>query len=295
MAALQVAAELILNLFIKNTFLHFNVFPKTDRKRTSSCPPRVQIGRREHGIKTDCPTARSKSQQSGSYFTKNKAVDKVGLEEFKDISGKVDSDTVAETTLISAKTTTDEEASSVQRRRNSLSDELVGNHHEAKDGSQNRLSCERRGGNRPLRGNRPKPKPESFTTSPVILRGLPYHATERDVTDFLCEQGIGIFLAVQAPVAMVNSRQGKSSGLAELRLTPDADMRFVHRMVHKKYLGKRYVEVLLPNTSAWRAAVQNQTEGQVRPSNAKTVCGDKRDPKRKTKGTSDLNFRALFA
>lgn len=81
-------------------------------------------------------------------------------------------------------------------------------------------------------------------TSVVILRGLPFTATEEDVAAFIEEAGMSRFLAPFQPITLLINPQGKPSGFAEIALVSTADFWELREKLHMQRLGGRYIEVL---------------------------------------------------
>lgn len=108
----------------------------------------------------------------------------------------------------------------------------------------------------------------------LVLRGLPFTATEADIAAFVERAGVAHSLASERPISLLDDALGRPSGFAVLQLTGVADFHEVHRKLHMQHLGSRYVEALLPSqhekwvTSAvaqWRVLTATGPARQGRP------------------------------
>jgi hypothetical protein len=80
----------------------------------------------------------------------------------------------------------------------------------------------------------------------LVLRGLPFSATECDVADFLEQCGVLGNLAPGRPITLLVTPQGRPSGLAEVNLVGEVEAEESRTLVHMQHLGGRYIEVLPP-------------------------------------------------
>eukprot|EP00927_Polykrikos_kofoidii_P008141 TRINITY_DN13379_c0_g3_i1.p1 TRINITY_DN13379_c0_g3~~TRINITY_DN13379_c0_g3_i1.p1 ORF type:complete len:318 (-),score=36.81 TRINITY_DN13379_c0_g3_i1:43-888(-) len=250
MATLQVAPELLVHLTVKHTFFHYELFGNKLQRTSSSCPPRVRFAQGKHSFIEDgrMDLAKSIGLQNENTFIKQDQLNHINFDEVQ-TAAKEKSGGIYDTLR------------PVKREATS----------EFENGrlTESTKSCERspsgavvvqprkfvrEGGQKVNRGTDGKPRQSEDTC--LILRGLPYQIAESEIKDFLSENGALAFLSVIKPVTIIFTPTGKPSGLAELRLAPFADMALVRSLIDFKYLGGRYVEVFLPNTSVWRAAVQ---------------------------------------
>eukprot|EP00927_Polykrikos_kofoidii_P053618 TRINITY_DN48212_c0_g1_i1.p1 TRINITY_DN48212_c0_g1~~TRINITY_DN48212_c0_g1_i1.p1 ORF type:complete len:291 (+),score=39.95 TRINITY_DN48212_c0_g1_i1:101-973(+) len=252
MAALQVTPELIVHLTIKHTFFHYDLFADKNERTASSCPPCARFMQKKHFFIEDEHVDLVKCsgpQKEDTYITQEEP-DYVNLEEAKEAPS--DKTGLVSDTLSPAKadSTSEFETGRLIERTKSYGR----TNGEAVVPQDKKLS--RPNAQKVHRGTDGKPRSSEDTF--LILRGLPFQVGEGEIKDFLCDNGVQALLAPSNPVTLILTQNGKPSGLAELRLAPFADMSLVRNMLDYKYLGGRYVEVLVPNTSAWRAAAQSQ-------------------------------------
>lgn len=81
----------------------------------------------------------------------------------------------------------------------------------------------------------------------LVLRGLPFHVSERELRQFLESSGVGQdLLAHDGAVTLLSNSQGRPSGFAEVTLAPGADFSSVKDRLHMRRLGGRYIEALPP-------------------------------------------------
>jgi len=83
--------------------------------------------------------------------------------------------------------------------------------------------------------------PESAIESALLLRGLPYQATENDIRHFL-----GSFtkkLKGDAPIQMILNKGKRPSGFAKIQLDNPNSARDACKCLHKHLMADRYVEV----------------------------------------------------
>jgi hypothetical protein len=101
------------------------------------------------------------------------------------------------------------------------------------------------------------PAKGSHSRSSMVLRGLPFDATEADVVAFINQHGAADALAPLEPVSLAANPQGKPSGFAEVHLNSHANFLEVQGKLHNQRLGERYIEVLPPNgrgkASPWKS------------------------------------------
>lgn len=86
--------------------------------------------------------------------------------------------------------------------------------------------------------------------SSLVLRGLPFDATEADVIGFIQQYGLAGSLAPVQPVQLVTNPQGKPSGFAQVQLNKQANYIEMQERLHMQRLGDRYIEVLPPFSKA---------------------------------------------
>jgi len=73
----------------------------------------------------------------------------------------------------------------------------------------------------------------------VNLRGLPYRASERDITEWLSEA------ADPEEVVIIMDRTGRPSGQADAIFSSERDARRVVSQMHKRDMGARYIECFM--------------------------------------------------
>lgn len=78
----------------------------------------------------------------------------------------------------------------------------------------------------------------------LVLRGLPFCATEADVLALIKQAGAAEALAQDKPVRLLMNPSGRASGFAEVHLSSQADSCKVAEKLHMQRLGSRYLEVL---------------------------------------------------
>lgn len=108
---------------------------------------------------------------------------------------------------------------------------------------------------------------------PLMLRGLPYTATEADLFSFLEEAGVADCLA-EGPgaISLLSNPRGKPSGFAELRLSQHTNFWEVQEKLHMRRLGGRYIEALPPRSgkTTWGAVPSwKRLPAAARPHHAK--------------------------
>jgi len=80
-------------------------------------------------------------------------------------------------------------------------------------------------------------------TQEVVLRGLPYKATEKDIRQFL-----GRFVSMlkgDTPIQLVSSRGKRPSGFAKIQLNSPESARDACKCLHNCLMSDRYIEVFL--------------------------------------------------
>jgi len=83
----------------------------------------------------------------------------------------------------------------------------------------------------------------------IVLRGLPFTATEAQVLEFVKKSGVrSKDLLSSECVSLLANAEGRPSGFAEIRLSKSAKFADVYRRLHMKYLGDRYIEALPPKS-----------------------------------------------
>jgi len=101
--------------------------------------------------------------------------------------------------------------------------------------------------------------PPAHSDATLLLRGLPFTATEEEVLAFVKQCGVSENLLAPRPIVIITNSANRPSGFAEVRLAinelPDADARLAEarEALHLRCLGDRYIEVLPPRSkdSAW--------------------------------------------
>jgi hypothetical protein len=93
--------------------------------------------------------------------------------------------------------------------------------------------------------------PLGLGTEPVQsirLRGLPFHATEEEVWDFLKQPDFNAqqLLLGKESVSIIRRRNGRATGQALLNLAAPVQWEFFRMHLHMRCMGERYVEVLEP-------------------------------------------------
>jgi hypothetical protein len=86
------------------------------------------------------------------------------------------------------------------------------------------------------------------TVQSIRLRGLPFHATEQEVWEFLKQPEFNAqqLLAGKESVSIVRRRNGRATGQALLSLAAPAPWELFRTHLHMRCMGERYVEVLEP-------------------------------------------------
>lgn len=79
----------------------------------------------------------------------------------------------------------------------------------------------------------------------VNLRGLPYESTEQEINLWLSEADAPILVAIKL------NNAGRPSGMASAYFKTQDEAQNVVNKMHKKYLGKRYIEVYMSNLGGW--------------------------------------------
>eukprot|EP00927_Polykrikos_kofoidii_P079208 TRINITY_DN75996_c0_g1_i1.p1 TRINITY_DN75996_c0_g1~~TRINITY_DN75996_c0_g1_i1.p1 ORF type:complete len:303 (-),score=34.92 TRINITY_DN75996_c0_g1_i1:197-1105(-) len=114
----------------------------------------------------------------------------------------------------------------------------------------------------------------------LILRGLPFMATEADVASFVEKAGVSRSLAKNQPISLLDDAIGRPSGFCVLQLAVASELQEVQRKLHMQRLGSRYIEALLPGRhEKWVASAVAKWKGlsglpASRPSQRRT--GDRR-------------------
>lgn len=80
----------------------------------------------------------------------------------------------------------------------------------------------------------------------LMLRGLPFSATEEDVSEFIEQMGASDALAPGHAVSLLINSQGRPSGFAEVQLAKASMFWEVQEKLHMQRLGGRYIEALAP-------------------------------------------------
>jgi hypothetical protein len=110
-----------------------------------------------------------------------------------------------------------------------------------KDGSEN--------------GQQKSQKKSGAAGTSLVLRGLPFNATEADVMAFIEQAGCAYALARNDPINLLSNQQGRPSGFAEIHLSRSTDFWEVQEKLHNRVIGTRYVEALPPRgKSGWGAS-----------------------------------------
>merc|ERR1719469_347298 len=79
----------------------------------------------------------------------------------------------------------------------------------------------------------------------MILRGVPFTATEGELIDFILACGVcREELATEKAVTVLPNKDGRPSGCVEIHLASKADFDSVRSRVHMQQLGSRYIEAL---------------------------------------------------
>lgn len=91
----------------------------------------------------------------------------------------------------------------------------------------------------------------SGSSSMLVLRGLPFNATEGDVIDLVERAGASWALADPQSeagplVKILANAQGRPSGFAELRLVSPGVFWDAKKALHMQRMGERYVEAIPP-------------------------------------------------
>lgn len=80
----------------------------------------------------------------------------------------------------------------------------------------------------------------------LVLRGLPFSATECDLACFLEHCGVLGNLAPGRPIRLLLNPQGRLSGFAEVNMVGATEAVEARSAIHLQRLGTRYIEVLPP-------------------------------------------------
>jgi len=104
----------------------------------------------------------------------------------------------------------------------------------------------------------------------IVLRGLPFNVTEADVLDFVEDAGAIKSLAPSRPILLLQNKQGRPSGFAEVHLNKHANFREVQEMLHMQQLGNRYVEALPPRHGGRFGAAASARHGGTKNGNRDT-------------------------
>lgn len=89
----------------------------------------------------------------------------------------------------------------------------------------------------------------------LVLRGLPFSATECDVANFLEQCGVLGNLAPGRPIKLLVNAQGRLSGFAEVHTVGAAEAEEARAAIHMRQMGNRYIEVL-PHAPKWQAGFE---------------------------------------
>jgi hypothetical protein len=86
------------------------------------------------------------------------------------------------------------------------------------------------------------------TVQSIRLRGLPFHATEEAVWEFLNQPEFNVqnLLPGKDAVSIIRRRNGRATGQALLSLATPAQWELFRTHLHMRCMGERYVEVLEP-------------------------------------------------
>jgi hypothetical protein len=86
------------------------------------------------------------------------------------------------------------------------------------------------------------------TVQSIRLRGLPFHATEEEVWEFLKQPEFNAqqLLPGKESVSIIRRRNGRATGQALLSLAAPAPWELLRTHLHMRCMGERYVEVLEP-------------------------------------------------
>ena len=76
----------------------------------------------------------------------------------------------------------------------------------------------------------------------VKLRGIPYIATQVDVKKFFTDANF----SVNDDDIVIEMRQGKKTGFALVFLNGEEEVQRAHQDLNKKYIGNRFIDVLVP-------------------------------------------------
>ena len=82
----------------------------------------------------------------------------------------------------------------------------------------------------------------------IRLRGLPFHATEEEVWEFLKQPEFNAqhFMSGKESVSIIRRRNGRATGQAMLNLAVPTQWELFRTHLHMRCMGERYVEVLEP-------------------------------------------------
>jgi hypothetical protein len=89
----------------------------------------------------------------------------------------------------------------------------------------------------------------------VKLRGLPFDIEKKEVLEFLSS----LKYLTEDDIAYRFTYNGGFSGLAFVKLQSEEDQTEA-KSFHKKYLGKRYVEVFASNETEFNSAMHTKTD-----------------------------------
>lgn len=104
-------------------------------------------------------------------------------------------------------------------------------------------------------GQQKSQKKSGAAGTSLVLRGLPFNATEADVMAFIEQAGCAYALARNDPINLLSNQQGRPSGFAEIHLSRSTDFWEVQEKLHNRVIGTRYVEALPPRgKSGWGAS-----------------------------------------
>jgi len=86
------------------------------------------------------------------------------------------------------------------------------------------------------------------TVQSIRLRGLPFHATEEEVWEFLKQPEFNAqeLMSGKESVSIIRRRNGRATGQALLTLAAPAPWELFRTHLHMRCMGERYVEVLEP-------------------------------------------------
>jgi RNA recognition motif-containing protein len=127
----------------------------------------------------------------------------------------------------------------------------------------------------------------------LVLRGLPFTATECDLADFLEQCGVLGSLAPGRPIVLLVNPQGRLSGFAEVNMVGEAEADEARASIHMQRMGNRYIEVLPAapakgNGSGWSGSAC----GEVSPSGSSSARRSRGSRNNEYDGSSSRRGRA---